>query len=383
MLERKRMEDGGDPEPAQNELPAQVYSALLHIREGPSAQQRDSAEGMTGWSSHYPANYGMQQQYPGRHMMPPQPTQGLYASGPISAPPMGRSNSSDMTRRPSWQQSSPGAIKGLPLIQQARRGSLPYPAPIQTNVPNGLQPQQLGGAQTRTVSAVERPARSQIPLHVAISMGGRRSSLPANSRSISLGSFTPPRIGSNAQAPTSSQVYRRGLSPIVDQDQYQFDTFDPQQYQQQGQMQNMGMQPSALPSALSSASPMQNRMPGPLPNPSFSFGVNNTAPQPSFQDTMDTSGLPMVSPADYNPPVPQYGGHRNYSIVSLASAASGMSGTTATDSERWPLDSEWERQPFGNNNASFSNDPAMVVQPDDGSHLVLPTGFDPDRRASA
>lgn len=227
-----------------------------------------------------------------------------------------------------------------------RRGSLPYPPPIMTNT------------GSRLVSPTERPAKSQIPMHLAMTLGGRRASLPVNSRSFSLGSFTPPRTGASAQRqPTTN---KRELSPIVDQDSQQpFDTsllaaFSPEEVH--------GSHDGMLPANGSST------VPGPLPNPSFSFGYNDPNTPPI---NINDSVLPLMTPFADHPGLPS----ASYMYRNRIGSMTSMFSQETADSNADTIG----EYPYAGN---FHHDGARILQSDD--HLMLPVDFDAGtRRASA
>lgn len=244
-----------------------------------------------------------------------------YAVPGSSQTPVDRSS----VRRGSIAQQSayngvPGVMKVTPLIQQARRGSLPYPPP-QAPGPH-LSKQHPILARTVSSSGL---ARAQIPAHLVVSSTERRASLPLNSQSVSLGFFTPPRIGPKALHPMAA------LASITDEEQVPNRLTSDASYGQQ------------RPSAISSSSgvgelndpsredinqPVQN---GPLPNPEFSFGNNGTIlRKASFASSVS------VSPNVASPTFPQAFLYRNR----MGSMASILSQATTTDGTS---DSDWER----------------------------------------
>jgi hypothetical protein len=349
MLERKRQTgDTLEQAEASDNLPAQAYPALLHIRTNTGTFPLDTTEthsqpGLDGWSSRYPVNH---------------PT-------PLSDHPGGSHPtphaviSTEEERRSVESSLRPTKINVTP--SQARRGSLPYPTPINTSM-NSLSNHSFVARGSNSGS--EKATRSQIPLHLAVSMGGRRASLPNNSRSISLGSFKPPRTGNNPAASGLSQVFQRELSPIADRDQ-----------------------PDGHPSYSGEGGPLSyfehlpnwsggsSALSGPLPNPDYSFGFTDHTPLNSA--TLNDASLPLVTPGLEYPSAQSAMGYRDR-MGSLASVMSQGSQATSSDT------TEWAGTPYLYGNMPFGFDAAKIIQPEDGNHLSLAYGFDADtRRASA
>lgn len=232
-----------------------------------------------------------------------------------------------LRRGPVHQIAYEGPGVKLTPMGQARRGSLPYPPP---QSPVGATPPVLA----RTVSS-SGLARAQIPAHLAISSNGRRASLPVNSQSISLGFFTPPRIGPKAMGT---------LGAIADDEHLLY------------------QEPTQPPSAPIARVAPANQLGqwGPLPNPEFSFG--NTA---SVARKASLSSAASMSPNVVSPVFPEGSVYRNRmgSMASILSQATTADGTS---------DSDWERTqqlitPFMMSNAESMN---MFGGPDMGSYLV-------------
>jgi len=342
MLERKKAEDddGDDAEPE----PTQGYPAMLHIRgdQGmPVHGYRLDTTGtneLDGWSSRHPLYEAPEKNgHPGQTNPMHKPT-GLDAAVNQHSPAHGFPRA-----QPSYVPNQ--ARSGVPSVQ-GRRGSLPYPPPIVTNPGN------------RLVSPTDRPAKSQIPMHLAMTLGGRRASLPVNSRSFSLGSFTPPRTGASSQR--QPMANKRELSPIADQDSQQpFDT-----------SLLSAFSPTEIHGSVDEVSPLNGStaVPGPLPNPGFSFGFNDpNAPPINVND----SSLPLMTPfADYSG-LPS----ANYMYRNRIGSMTSMFSQETTDSNTDTIG----EYPYI---ANFDQDGARILQSEE--HLMLPIDFDANsRRASA
>ena len=347
MLEKKKTEDddGTDSDPKMD-IATSGYPAMLHIRgeqDGHSAGDRSALPNnheLEGWSSRHPGYDKRDGSSRPHQLHSAQQSHANNAANSIAYHPP-----------PDYGRPHPLQVRTNPPVLQGRRGSLPYPPPVVTS-PNG-----------RIASPAERPPRSQIPMHLAMTLGGRRASLPTNSRSFSLGSFTPPRTGANMQR--QPYANKRELSPILDQDaQPHFDpnmlsTFSP-----------LESQPSAT-----MTSPMNGPLsvPGPLPNPGFSFGNNdpNAMPPPDFNDP----SLPLMTPLVDQQGLPtgnmMYREHRIGSMASMFSQGTMESADTVGD---WDV--------HYNYGAGLDQDAAQILRPEDS--LALPIDFDSStRRASA
>jgi hypothetical protein len=213
----------------------------------------------------------------------------------------------------------PGAMKATPLIQQARRGSLPYPPPQGPGAQLAVQPPVM----VRTVSS-SGLARAPIPPHLANASTERRASLPLNAQSVSLGFFTPPRIGPRALGSMGT------LAAITDDEHLQH-------YPKVGDVHDPASS-APVPAGNASgthcqANPVVDQVcqNGPLPNPDFSFGNGaSVARKASFTSSAS------VSPNVASPTFPHGFLYRNR----MGSMASMLSQATTTDGTS---DSEWER----------------------------------------
>ena len=209
----------------------------------------------------------------------------------------------------------PGAIKPTPLISQVRRGSVPYPPPQSPSTGMFIMPQRPPPPPnlSRAVSS-SALARAQIPPHLAANTSpSRRASLPVNSQSVSLGFFTPPRIGTQASS--------GGLSAITD-DEHLLASSVPH---------NASQSAIAMEAPMSVAINPQGQPYGPLPNPEFSFG-NNSRVDRKASLTSSTSGSPHIA----SPMFSQGFAYRNR----MGSMASTFSQATTADGTS---DSDWER----------------------------------------
>lgn len=336
MLERKKAEedDADDEEPAAN----QGFTSMLHIRgEHDMSGNGHHLEAMRaneldGWSSRHPLYDAPEKN---GHSGPAAATGSDAVAG----------QNASLYGYPRGQAPHPQnpARYGHSTVP-GRRGSLPYPPPIVINGSNRLVPQ------------TERPTKSQIPMHLAMTLGGRRASLPVNSRSFSLGSFTPPRNGASSQRlPMPS---KRELSPIVDQDPQQpFDT-----------SLLTAFSPDEMHPPVDGISPYNGSVPGPLPNPAFSFGFNDpNAPPINVND----SALPLMTPFADHHGLPS----ANYMYRDRIGSMTSMFSQETTDSN---ADTIGEYPYMGN----FDQDGARILLPDE--NLMLPVEFDSNvRRASA
>lgn len=245
----------------------------------------------------------------------------MYAGPRSSQTPVDRSS----VRRGSIAQQSayngvPGVMKVTPLIQQARRGSLPYPPPQAPGAPLPKQPPILA----RTVSS-SGLARAQIPAHLAVSAAERRASLPLNSQSVSLGFFTPPRIGPKAPHPMGA------LASISDEEHLPNCVADGASHGRQRPSTISSFSGVGEPNRSAHEDTDQRVHGGPLPNPEFSFGNNGTVlRKASFASSAS------VSPNVASPTFPQAFLYRNR----MGSMASILSQATTTDGTS---DSDWER----------------------------------------
>lgn len=272
--------------------------------------------------------------------------------------------------------SKSGVMKPTPLISQVRRGSVPYPPPQISASATYTMPSQRPPpppSLSRTVSS-SALARAQIPPHLVPDPSTcRRASMPANSHSISLGFFTPPRIGSKTTGPTGA------LSAIAD-DEHLLGPSVPTASTHAGH-------PLASGSAgtTSNANGHQTQPYGPLPNPEFSFG--NSGP---VERKSSLTSSASVSPHVTSQMFMQGAAYRNR----MGSMASTLSQATTTDGAS---DSDWERTqqlvtPFIPSNGIYvyGDLPADAVQGgyrEDGPdlkkrQLMVPLYHD-SRRASA
>lgn len=257
----------------------------------------------------------------------------------------------------------PGAVKATQLIQQARRGSLPYPPPQGSGVPPVMPPPIL----VRTVSS-SGLARAQIPPHMVDASTQRRASLPLNAQSVSLGFFTPPRIGPRALGSVGT------LAAITDDEHLQHyskvgDEHVPQVWSHLASSAPVSSSNTGERSHITNG---VNQANGPLPNPEFSFGNGATvARKASFASTAS------MSPNVASPTFPQGYLYRNR----MGSMASMLSQATTTDGTS---DSEWERNQQLVTPYILGNGDAMKVfvglPPDVGMPSGAP-GFPPSNRA--
>ncbi|GHJ90229.1 hypothetical protein NliqN6_6631 [Naganishia liquefaciens] len=273
----------------------------------------------------------------------------------------------DLSEPPNQQNplpyTKPGAIKPTPLISQVRRGSVPYPPPHSPSAGIFVMPQRPPPppSLSRAVSS-SALARAQIPSCLASdSSPNRRASLPVNSHSISLGFFTPPRIGTKAAT--------GALSAITDDEHLL------------GSNVSEHASHSAFAGApLSVATEPQGQPYGPLPNPEFSFG-NTTRVDRKASLTSSTSGSPHIT----SPMVTQGLAYRNR----MGSMASTFSQATTTDGTS---DSDWERTqqlvtPYTPTSVMqvYSDIPAEMVEVGanvNNKQLLVPV-YNDFRRASA
>lgn len=208
-----------------------------------------------------------------------------------------------------------GVIKPTPLVSQVSAGSVPYPPPQSPSTGTFAMPQRPPSSPnlSRAVSS-SALARAQIPPHLAANTSpSRRASLPVNSQSVSLGFFTPPRIGTRA---TSG-----GLSAIAD-DEHLLASSVPH---------NASQSAIATEAPMSVAINPQGQPYGPLPNPEFSFG-NNSREDRKASLPSSTSGSPHIASPMFN----QGFAYRNR----IGSMASTFSQATTADGTS---DSDWER----------------------------------------
>jgi hypothetical protein len=220
------------------------------------------------------------------------------------------------------QSGKSGVMKPTPFISQVRRGSVPYPPPQSPSTGMYVVPQRPPPPPSlaRTVSS-SALARAQIPPQAVSSpnpSNGRRASLPVNSHSISLGFFTPPRIGSKAASGS--------LGAIAD-DEHLLGIHVPDTAGGQSG-------PPALAAGSSGTTPEANGQPprpyGPLPNPEFSFGNSGGADRKA-----SLTSSASVSPHIASPVFAQGVAYRNR-MDSMASILSQATTEGASDSD-------WER----------------------------------------
>ncbi|KAJ9108573.1 hypothetical protein QFC19_002289 [Naganishia cerealis] len=259
----------------------------------------------------------------------------------------------------SQQQSigSLGAIKSTPTIGQARRGSLPYPPPGSPNTASSAKPLYTPPGMARAVSNASVP-RPHLPLHLAIAMNnGRRASLPNNSQSVSLGHFTPPRIGAKS-------LNQSTLMSIAD-DEHLLHPLSgvANGYIASGQDQSLSPKNSDGSGGTTPEAKVERLHEyGPLPNPGFSFGHVDSA----NQNASSTSISFMSSSDTHIPQLPHNGTVYRDRMGSLAST---LSHATTTDDAS---DSDWER-------GQQLVTPFMLP---DGDHMQAFPGLVPDIRQS-
>lgn len=223
-----------------------------------------------------------------------------------------------------------GAIKSTPFMGQARRGSLPYPPPAGSSntATSSAKPLSAPPGLVRTVSG-SSVLRPQLPLHLAIALNnGRRASLPINSQTVSLGPFTPPRIGARS-------LNQSTLMAIADDEHL----LHPMSGATGGYLANHSAFAHGSSANKSDDSgdttpeaKVHNSEYGPLPNPGFSFGEGTSV----TQDGSSTSTL-FTSSHTHMPQLPQ--GATVYRDR-MGSMASILSHATTTDDAS---DSDWER----------------------------------------
>ncbi|KAJ9107683.1 hypothetical protein QFC21_001143 [Naganishia friedmannii] len=246
-----------------------------------------------------------------------------------------------------------GAIKSTPLIGQARRGSLPYPPPAGSlnTAASSAKPLSALPGLVRTVSGSSSVLRPQLPLHLAIALNnGRRASLPINSQTVSLGPFTPPRIGAKSLNQSTLMAIADDehlLHPVSRATNGYFASHSALAH---GSFANKSDESGdTTPEAKA-----ENSEYGPLPNPGFSFGEGICA----TQNGSSTSTLFMSSRTH----MPQ--GHTVYRDR-MGSLASTLSHATTTDDAS---DSDWER----------TQQLVTPFVPLDGEHMTSFPGLVPD-----
>lgn len=220
------------------------------------------------------------------------------------------------------QSGRSGVMKPTPLISQVRRGSVPYPPPHSPSTGMYVVPQRPAPPPSlaRTVSS-SALARAQIPPQVVPSRSpsnGRRASLPVNSHSISLGFFTPPRIGNKA-APGA-------LGAIAD-DEHLLGVHLPDGV---GGQAGLSVPAEGSSNTTPEANGQPSRPYGPLPNPEFSFGNSGGADRKA-----SLTSSASVSPHIASPVFAQGMAYRNR-MDSMASTFSHATTEGASDSD-------WER----------------------------------------
>ncbi|KAJ9115916.1 hypothetical protein QFC22_005059 [Naganishia vaughanmartiniae] len=248
-----------------------------------------------------------------------------------------------------------GAIKSTPFMGQARRGSLPYPPPAGSpnNATFSAKPLSASPGLVRTVSG-SSVLRPQLPLRLAIALNnGRRASLPISSQTVSLGPFTPPRIGARS-------LNQSTLMAIADDEHL----LHPMAGVTNGYL--------ASHSALAHGSfannsdesgdttpeaKVENSEYGPLPHPGFSFGQATAATQNGSSTT--TLFMPSHTQMPQLPPSATVYRDR------MGSMASTMSHATTNDDAS---DSDWER----------AQQLVTPFMPSDGEQLTSFPGFAPD-----
>ncbi len=277
-----------------------------------------------------------------------------HHSGPVPQYSIQRTPSSSSGS--TGHSSMSGVQRGMPMLSQARRGSLPYPPP------ELMPPQQ---PRTISTSSIPQPQRTNIPMHVAMSLNNvRRASLPGNSAGI----IQPGRQGMpgvNQGPPMMMHGAGRSHAAIQDYDEVSPLNYINTQVPSAGQQSSATMMQQSASSMTTgsgglSGSSIDQALQGPLPSPGFSFGNANLdmANQPDMggSGVLQENVSPLGSQSSASPL--EYSANYSYYVPRgrMGSMASILSNVTATSTEGSA--SDWERHI----NATFPNGAIPQVQ---------------------